>query len=205
MQALPVQLAASLTGRISLGHPVERLTGEEGAHVLSVAGRTVRARRVVVAAGASEAAALTGSWTVPTKGAVTQWFAVDDLPTEIELLHVDGRSHPGGPVLNTAVVSSAAPSYAPAGAHLVQASALLPPDGPASCSAPRPRAGARWRGTRSGTPCRCSCRRSRTGAAPWSTAGSCCAVTTATPGRSRVRWRAAPAPRGRCWARVPTR
>ncbi len=37
---------------------------------------------------------------------------------------LDGRTG-AGPVVNTAVISNAAPSYAPAGSHLVQATALL--------------------------------------------------------------------------------
>ncbi|WP_134738141.1 FAD-dependent oxidoreductase [Nocardioides sp. 503] len=131
MQALPEQLAAELAGRISLGQPVESVSGSVGAHVVSVAGRTVRARRVVLAAAAPEAGALTGEPTAATKGVVTQWFAADEPPTPVRLLHVDARPTPSGPVVNTAVVSAVAPSYAPAGRHLVQASALLPRDRPA--------------------------------------------------------------------------
>ncbi|WP_193609659.1 FAD-dependent oxidoreductase [Nocardioides lijunqiniae] len=131
MQALPEQLATELSGRISLGQPVEGISGAAGAHVVSVAGRTLRARRVVVAAAAPEATMLAGVPSTATKGVVTQWFAADELPTPVGLLHVDARVRPSGPVVNTAVVSSAAPSYAPAGRHLVQASALLPRDRPA--------------------------------------------------------------------------
>jgi predicted NAD/FAD-dependent oxidoreductase len=40
------------------------------------------------------------------------------------MLWVDGRTEQG-PVLNTAVISSAAPTYAPVGRHLIAASALL--------------------------------------------------------------------------------
>jgi hypothetical protein len=47
------------------------------------------------------------------------------------MLWVDGRAHPPGPVLNTAVVSAAAPTYAPPGRHLISASALVTPDGAA--------------------------------------------------------------------------
>jgi hypothetical protein len=41
------------------------------------------------------------------------------------MLWVDARREVPGPVLNTAVISAAAPSYAPAGQHLIAASALL--------------------------------------------------------------------------------
>ena len=40
-------------------------------------------------------------------------------------LHVDARPVAGGPLVNVAVVSAAAPSYAPSGRHLVAASALM--------------------------------------------------------------------------------
>ena len=41
------------------------------------------------------------------------------------MLCVDGRSPRQGPLVNTAVISNAAPSYAPAGRHLIQASAVI--------------------------------------------------------------------------------
>jgi hypothetical protein len=40
------------------------------------------------------------------------------------MLWVDGRAGDPGPVLNTAVISAAAPTYAPPGRHLIAASAL---------------------------------------------------------------------------------
>jgi DNA ligase-1 len=46
-------------------------------------------------------------------------------PHFFDLLHVDARRTPAGPLVNAAVVSRAAPSYAPPGRHLVQGSALL--------------------------------------------------------------------------------
>lgn len=125
MQALPEQLAGSLGRRVSLLDPVETILGEDGRYVLQVAGRRLTCRSLVVATGAREAAGLTGRPTSAVKGVVTQWFAADEPPSLRPLLHVDGRSTATGPVLNTAVVSAAAPSYAPPGQHLVQVSALL--------------------------------------------------------------------------------
>ena len=131
MQALPEQLAASLSGRISLGREVESIEGSSGDHTLSVSGERLRARHVVVATAAPEATALTGVFGPAMKGVVTHWFATDEPPTHRGLLHVDARTRATGPVLNTAVVSTVAPSYAPQGLHLVQASALIHPGEPA--------------------------------------------------------------------------
>jgi len=127
MQALPEQVAASLDGHISLGRQVESIEGSAGDFVLSVSGEHLRTRHVVVATAGPEATRLTGAFAPPMKGVVTHWFATDELPTHRGLLHVDARTRATGPVLNTAVVSTVAPSYAPEGLHLVQASALMHP------------------------------------------------------------------------------
>ena len=56
------------------------------------------------------------------------WFAAAEPPNDLPFVMLDAR--PGaGPVINTAVMSNIAPSYAPAGQHLVQATALLPDPG----------------------------------------------------------------------------
>lgn len=59
---------------------------------------------------------------------VTHWWSVDPgaVPDRGGLLAVDARPRPSGPLANTAVVSHAAASYAPAGRALVQASVVLP-------------------------------------------------------------------------------
>jgi hypothetical protein len=120
MQALPEQLAAPLGDRVRLGHRVERVQGTS----LDAAGRTWTARRVVVATDAPRARALTGIEVPATKGVVTTWWSAPHAPPT-DLLHVDARRDPRGPLVNAAVVSRAAPSYAPPGRHLVQGSALL--------------------------------------------------------------------------------
>ncbi|GAB3027967.1 oxidoreductase [Nocardioides flavus (ex Wang et al. 2016)] len=122
MAALPAQLAAGLGDRVRLGEPAHRVTGTS---VATDTG-TWTADHVVVATGAPEAAALTGIDVPATKGVATVWWAAPTAP-ETDLLHVDARSTPSGPLVNAAVVSRAAPSYAPPGRHLVQASALLGP------------------------------------------------------------------------------
>lgn len=123
MQALPEQLAAPLGDRVRLGH---RATSVTGTAVETDQG-TVTARRVVVATGAPAAHELTGAPVPPTKGVVTTWWSALEAP-DTDLLHVDARVRPTGPLVNAAVVSRAAPSYAPAGRHLVQGSALLDRD-----------------------------------------------------------------------------
>ena len=134
MQALPRQLASGLEGRVSFGHRVGAIDKRSVGYALAVGDGPLLCRHVVVATGPRQAAALTGAGSLDTRGVVTQWFATDDLPTQSDLLHVDARPRSTGPVINTAVVSNAAPSYSPSGQHLVQASALLsrgarPPSG----------------------------------------------------------------------------
>ena len=122
MSALPAQLAARLGGRVRLETPARSVTGTS---VATDAG-TWTARHVVVATGAARAAELTGVAAPATKGVVTMWWSAPEAP-DTDLLHVDARRAPTGPLVNAAVVSRAAPSYAPAGRHLVQGSALLGP------------------------------------------------------------------------------
>jgi len=135
MGAFPEQLAARLPG-VLLGMPVDAVTGDGARGVSVVAnGSTLRARAVVVATDPITAARLTPLPEPATKGLVTWWFEAPQAPSMLPLLAVDGR-RPGakapGPVWNTAVVTAAAPSYAPPGRHLVEATCLLDrPDGDA--------------------------------------------------------------------------
>ena len=122
MTALPAQLAATLGDRVHLGERVHAVTGTS---VGTDAGSWT-ADHVVVATGAAAAAELTTVPATPTKGVVTMWWAAPDAP-DTDLLHVDARRTPTGPLVNAAVVSRAAPSYAPPGRHLVEGSALIGP------------------------------------------------------------------------------
>ncbi|KDE99821.1 amine oxidase [Mycolicibacterium aromaticivorans JS19b1 = JCM 16368] len=130
MQALPELLATPIADRIHLQHKVTRISRAGSDWMVTAGNRTVRAREVVVAADALASSVLTGAPPPATKGVVTDWWAVDDLPPSPAMLSVDGRAHPPGPVLNTAVISSAAPTYAPPGRHLIAASALIGPQHP---------------------------------------------------------------------------
>ncbi len=123
MQALPEQLA----GRLRT--PVETETevlGVGPGPVVRTADGTLRARAVVVATDLPSAVAMNLAPARISGGLTTWWFATPGDSsltggTDDRLLCVDGRR---GPVANTAVVSAAAPSYAPPGRGLVQLTAL---------------------------------------------------------------------------------
>ncbi len=131
MRALPRLLAAPLGSRIAFGHKAIRVERDGKQWTVRGSDAVVRARNVVVATDPGAAAALTGRSVPPTHGVVTDWWAAEEAPGALPMLWVDGRPRPPGPVLNAAVISAAAPSYAPPGRHLVCASALLAPDGAA--------------------------------------------------------------------------
>jgi hypothetical protein len=78
----------------------------------------------VVAVGPGQVADLLDLPRPATKGLQTWWFSAGAAPSASALLSVDGRRR--GPVVNTVVMSHAAPSYAPAGRHLIEATCLLP-------------------------------------------------------------------------------
>jgi glycine/D-amino acid oxidase-like deaminating enzyme len=129
MQALPRLLAAPLGDRIELKHGVTRIERSGTRWQVSGPDGVLIASDVVVATDPATAAGLTDSTPPPTHGVVTDWWSSDDIETARPLLWVDGRRDPPGPVLNTAVISAAAPGYAPQGQHLIAASALLSRDG----------------------------------------------------------------------------
>ena len=115
MQAIPDQLAASLpTDAVELETPVVAV---EAGRVLTEHG-TIDARHVVVACEGPAAARLLGLPPVESKSVGAVYFAADRPPTDEKLVVLDGQ---GGPVLNAAVMSNVAPSYAPPGRHLVVA------------------------------------------------------------------------------------
>lgn len=139
MQALPDQLAALLTTPVRLRSPARAVRRRDGrVEVLTDRGAT-RARAVVVAADLPAAARLCGdrlggpgtTGTAPgTRGLVTWWLTAPEPVADTPFLRVDGTR--AGPVVDTAVVSAWAPTYAPPGRPLVQATALLGPAGPPS-------------------------------------------------------------------------
>lgn len=128
MRALPEQLADRLHRPVRTGMSVDAVRDEGSGAVVQTRGESVRADLVVVAAGPTAAHQLLGIPAPAMKGVVTDWFTMDEAPTALDMLIVDGRQLPG-PIKNTALVTTAAPSYAPPGRHLVQTSVLLPEGG----------------------------------------------------------------------------
>jgi phytoene dehydrogenase-like protein len=131
MRALPRRLAAPLSGRIALNRAATHVEQDGKRWRVRGTGAAVTATDVVVATDPATAAGLTGRVAPPMHGVLTDWWAADEAPSELPMLWVDGRPDPPGPVVNTAVISAAAPAYAPPGRHLICASALLPQDGTA--------------------------------------------------------------------------
>ncbi|GAA4717979.1 NAD(P)/FAD-dependent oxidoreductase [Pedococcus ginsenosidimutans] len=117
MRAVPAQLASRLRSPVRLGTPA---TLGAGPSVRTDDGE-VPARAVVVATDVAAAADLSVLAAAPTQGLRTWWFSTTDPAPRSRWLRVDGAR---GPVVNTAVVSDAAPSYAPPGRRLIQATTL---------------------------------------------------------------------------------
>jgi len=122
MQRIPEQLAAGLDVR--LGHRV----GSATAQAVDVASGDVhRAQAVIVATDPQTAARLIPEVVAPVGRSVTTWYyrptcPPEDLADGQAVLVLDGDRR--GPLVNTVVLSHAAPDYAPAGGALVSASAL---------------------------------------------------------------------------------
>ena len=124
MQAIPRQLADRLpAGSIRLDSPVTATSPTS----ISVDGSTMSASAVVVATEGPSASALLDLPPVESKSVGAVYFAAPRAPIDDKLVVLDGTGR--GPVLNVAVMSNVAPTYAPAGSHLVVA-ALPGHDGP---------------------------------------------------------------------------
>ncbi|WP_327277963.1 FAD-dependent oxidoreductase [Streptomyces sp. NBC_01224] len=119
MGAVPAQLASGLPdGALQLETPVTAVTGFG---VLLADGRELSAPTVVVATDASAAARLLPELTVPDGRTVTTYYhATGTTPLAEPTLVVDST----GAVLNTCVLTQAAPTYAPPGTALVSTSVL---------------------------------------------------------------------------------
>lgn len=116
MGALPAAIAATLpAGTVRLGRKVDAV----GAGSVRVGDRQIRADAVVVATEGPVASTLTGIAEVPSRAAGCVYFAADSAPVRGKYIVLDGDN--SGPVLNAAVMSAVAPSYAPEGKSLIAA------------------------------------------------------------------------------------
>ena len=118
MRAVPAQLAARLRRPVQLA---SHATLGPGTTVRTATGE-VHARAVVVATDMDAASDLRVVAPAPVHGLRTWWFSTTDPAPTSRWLRVDAAR---GPVVNTAVVSDVAPSYAPPGRRLVQATTLV--------------------------------------------------------------------------------
>ena len=117
MHALPLQMASRLSeGTIHLNN---RVSTVEGAKVTLASGESITARAVVVATDGPTASSLLGIPIVESRKVGCVYFSADTPPTKEKYVVLDGTGN--GPVLNVAVISNVAPSYAPADKHLIVA------------------------------------------------------------------------------------
>ncbi len=125
MRAIPDQLARPLRGHIFRGVRAQSVSAK---WVETDAG-AIDCEAVVVATDPSTAAELVPAIPVAPMRALTTWyFAIDEQDLcggrPVLVLESAGR----GPLTNALVLSYAAPAYAPAGKHLLQATAVGEPD-----------------------------------------------------------------------------
>jgi phytoene dehydrogenase-like protein len=123
--AIPAQLAEALpAGSIRPDSPVTKV--EEGKVVLA-SGEAIRGRVVVLATDGSETARLLGKEKAfASVGCACLYFVAAEPPIPDPILVLDGENV--GPVTNLAVVSNVAPSYAPPGHSLIQATVVGNPE-----------------------------------------------------------------------------
>jgi phytoene dehydrogenase-like protein len=125
MGAIPQQIAAALPPKIiKLREGVKAV--RQGVVTL-LDDTELKTRSIVVATDGPAAAALVDDIPpVPGRGVTCVYYAAEKDPVDAPLLVLDGMGE--GPVNNLCVPSRVAPSYAPAGAHLISATVLGIPD-----------------------------------------------------------------------------
>ncbi|MEN9791028.1 MAG: hypothetical protein RLZZ63_686 [Gemmatimonadota bacterium] len=125
MQAIPTQLAAALpSGHVRRESPVRRL------HARAVeldSGEVLEAETIILATDGTAAARLLPELRAPEwSGCITLSFAAPDAPITTRHLALKAPDDTG-PVNHVCVPSVVAPSYAPAGRHLVSATIIGAP------------------------------------------------------------------------------
>ena len=120
MAAIPLQLAEKLpTNSIRLNAHVESLHESE---LTLTGGETLRARAIVVAAEGPAAAHLVGEVEPASRSVTCFYYSADEPPVAQPILVLNGDG--AGSINNMSVISQVAPSYAPAGKHLVSVTVL---------------------------------------------------------------------------------
>ncbi len=120
MGAIPAQLVAKFPANaIRFNAKVESLHGNE---IALHGGETLQARAIVIAADGPAAAHLVGEAEPTSRSVTCFYFAADEPPVAYPMLVLNGDG--AGPVNNFAVMTQVAPSYAPAGKHLISVSVL---------------------------------------------------------------------------------
>ena len=119
MQAIPAQLASALpSGHLRRESPVRRLHDRA---VELESGEVIEAETIILATDGTAAARLLPELSAPAwSGCVTLSYAAPDAPITTRHLALKAPGDPG-PVNHVCVPSIVAPSYAPAGRHLVSA------------------------------------------------------------------------------------
>jgi len=120
MAAIPAQLAAKLPANsLRLNTKVESLHENE---ITLQGGEKLQARAIVIAADGPAAAHLVGEAEPASRSVTCFYYAADESPVAQPMLVLNGDG--AGPVNNFAVMTQVAPSYAPAGQHLISISVL---------------------------------------------------------------------------------
>ena len=120
MGAIPLQLAEKLPpNSIRLNAHVESLHESE---LTLTGGETLRARAIVVAAEGPAAAHLVGEVEPASRSVTCFYYSADEPPVAQPILVLNGDG--AGSINNMSVISQVAPSYAPAGKHLVSVTVL---------------------------------------------------------------------------------
>ncbi len=121
MQQIPLQLAKGISDLITFDTKVIKVNSDS----VETSNGTISAKKIVIATDPVTTATLL-DLPQPQMHRVTTWyFALKhrNRGAKTKLLAIDGSSSPG-PLVNTAVITDAARSYAPAGYDLIASSAL---------------------------------------------------------------------------------
>ena len=131
MGAIPAQLASTLPpGSVRLNTRASgvRPEGDRAMALVLDDGSALTARAIVVATDAAQASAITGTPLSKSPRPVScVYFTAPVSPVGEPMLVLNGEGR--GPVLNLAVMTEAAPEYAPPGQHLVAAVVVRPTSG----------------------------------------------------------------------------